>query len=101
MTEYSQVDTSIKPSGMQKRIMVSLAAANNLELVTSFCGHRTTFTQVDKLPEGLNGRFFINPPSGSPDTGNKDMVYEVLRSLYGNPSSPRGLHKTMDEFFQE
>jgi hypothetical protein len=27
-------------------------------------------------------------------------VYEVLRSLYGNPASPRALHKTNDAFFK-
>ena len=58
------------------------------------------FTQADKLPEGVNGRYFINPPPGSPDAGNRDIVYEVLRPLYGNPSSPRALHKTIDAFFK-
>jgi hypothetical protein len=50
--------------------------------------------------EGVNGRYFINPPPGSPDANNKDIVYEVLRPLYGNPSSPRALHKSMDAFFK-
>jgi hypothetical protein len=27
-------------------------------------------------------------------------VYEVCRPLYGNPSSPRALHKTLDAYFQ-
>jgi hypothetical protein len=58
------------------------------------------FTQSDKFPEGVNGRFFINSPSGNPATGNRDIVYEVLRPLYENPSSPRVLHKTMDAFFK-
>jgi hypothetical protein len=52
------------------------------------------------LPEGVNGRYFINPPPGSPDAGNRDIVYEVLSPLYGNPSSPRALHKTIDAFFK-
>jgi hypothetical protein len=80
------------------RIMVSLTAANNLELHS--VDIEQAFTQADKLPEGVNGRYFINPPSGSPDTGNRDIVYEVLRSFYGNPSSPRALYKTMDAFFK-
>jgi hypothetical protein len=80
------------------RIMVSLAVANNLELHS--VDIEQVFTQADKLPEGVNGRYFINPPSGNPDTGNRDIVYEVLRRLYGNPSSPRALHKTMDAFFK-
>ena len=37
---------------------------------------------------------------GAQDANNKDIVYEVLRPLYGNPSSPRTLHKTMDAFFK-
>ena len=32
--------------------------------------------------------------------GNKDVVYEVLKPLYGSPSSPRALHKTMDAYFK-
>ena len=55
--------------------MVSLASANNLELHSVEI--EQAFTQTDKLPEGVNGRYFINPPSGSPDAGNKDIVYEV------------------------
>ena len=67
-------------------IITSIAAANDLEL------------QVDKLSEGVNDRplHFINPPPGSPDANNKDIVYEVLRPLYGNASLPRALQKTMD-----
>ena len=41
----------------------------------------------------MNGRYFINPPP-------EDIVYEVLRPLYGNPSSPRDLHKTMGACFK-
>jgi hypothetical protein len=28
--------------------------------------------QADKLMEGVNDRYFINPPPGSPDDNNKD-----------------------------
>ncbi len=41
-----------------------------------------TITQDYKLPEGVDGRYFINPPSGNPDTGNRDIVYEVLSPLW-------------------
>ena len=54
------------------------------------------FLQADKLDEGVNYLYFINPPPGSPEAGNKNIVYEVFRPLYGSPSSPRALHKTMD-----
>ena len=80
------------------RLMMSLAVANDMEL------HKIdieqAFLQADKLDEGVNGRYFINPPPGSPEAGNKNIVYEVLRPLYGSPSSPRALHKTMDAYFK-
>ena len=69
------------------RIMVSLAAANNLELHP--VDIEQAFTQAEKLPEGVNGRYFVNPPPGSPDADNKDLVSVVLRPLYGNSSSRR------------
>jgi len=73
-----------------------LAGANNLELYSVEI--KKVFTQADKLPEGVNGRYVINPPPGSPVAGNRDIVYEVLSPLYGNSSSPRVLYKTMDVF---
>ena len=80
------------------RLMMSIAIANDMEL------HKVdieqAFLQADKLDEGVNGRYFINPPAGSPEAGNKDIVYEVLKPLYGSPSSPRALHKTMDAYFK-
>ena len=78
--------------------MMSIAIASGMEL------HKVdieqAFLQADKLDEGVNGRYFINPPPGSPEAGNKDVVYEVLKPLYGSPSSPRALHKTMDAYFK-
>ena len=80
------------------RLMMSIAIANGMEL------HKVdieqAFLQADKLDEGVNGRCFINPPPGSPEVGNKDVVYEVMKPLYGSPSSPRALHKTMDAYFK-
>ena len=80
------------------RLMMSIAIASGMEL------HKVdieqAFLQADKLDEGVNGRYFINPPPGSPEAGNKDVVYEVLKPLYGSPSSPRALHKTMDAYFK-
>ena len=80
------------------RLMVSIAAANDLELHS--VDIEQAFVQADKLKEGANGRYFITPPPGSPDAGDKSIVYEVLKPLYGNPSSPRALHKTMDAYFR-
>jgi hypothetical protein len=78
--------------------MVSIAAANDLELHS--VDIEQVFVQVDKWKEGANDRYFITPPPDSPDAGDKSIVYEVLKSLYGNPSSPRALHKTMDAYFR-
>jgi hypothetical protein len=80
------------------RIITSIAAAHDLELHS--IDIEQVFLQADKLMEGVNGRYYINPSHGSPDANNKDIVYEVLRPLYGNPSSPRALHETMDAFFK-
>jgi len=79
------------------RFMLLLAVANNSELHA--CDIEQAFLQADKLPEGVNGRYFIQPPPGSPDANNRDVVYEVCRPPYGNPSSPRALHKTFDACF--
>ena len=77
--------------------MVSIAA-NDLELHS--VDIEQAFTQSDKLKEDANGRYFITPPSDSPDAGDKSVVYEVLKPLYDNLSSPRTLHKTMDAYFR-
>ena len=79
------------------RFILSLAVANDYELHA--CDIEQAFLQADNLPEGVNCRYFIQPPPGSPDTNNRDVVYEVCRPLYGNPSSPRGLQKTLDAYF--
>ena len=82
------------PSLAVARTMISIAVANDLELHA--VDIEQVFTQADKLEEGINGRYFIKPPPGSADAGTPNAVYEVQRPLYGNPSSPRALHKTMD-----
>ena len=51
------------------RLMMSIAIANGMEL------HKVdieqAFLQADKLDEGVNGRYFINPPPGSPRQATK------------------------------
>ena len=64
------------------RLMMSLAIANDMDLHKIHI--EQAFLQEDKLVEGVNGRYFINPPPGSPEAGDKNIVYEVLRPLYGN-----------------
>ena len=86
------------PGSTASRMMISLATSQDWELHS--CDFTQAFIQADRLPEGVNGRFFIRPPPGSPDYDNKSVVYEVLRPLYGVPSSPRALHKTLDGYFK-
>jgi hypothetical protein len=47
-----------------------IAAANDLELHS--IDIEQVFLQGDMLLEGVNGRYFINSPPGSPDAKNKD-----------------------------
>jgi hypothetical protein len=92
------------PRHFRKRTRFRVTASGVPVLVTPDSGASNAdieqaFLQADKLPEGVNGRYFIQPPPGSPDANDRDVVYEVCRPLYGNPCSPRALHKTLDAYF--
>ena len=58
------------------RFMLSLAVANDYEL------HACDIEQADKLPEGVNGRYFIQPPPGSPDANTKFAVLFMVTPLH-------------------
>ena len=64
------------PGSTATRTIISIATAEDLEL------HRVDFTQAfiqaDHLSKGVNGRFFILPPPGSPHANTSGIVYEVL-----------------------
>eukprot|EP00961_Rhodomonas_salina_P018335 246435-Rhodomonas_salina.1 len=81
------------PHATSGRIIISLAAANDLELHS--CDLSQAFIQADKLDEGVNGRIFIRPPQGATEEDN--TVYEVCRPQYGIPSSARALHLTLSK----
>ena len=85
------------PTTFRNASITSCMRANDYELHA--CDIEQAFLQADNLSEGVNGRYFIQPPPGSPDANDRDVVYEVRRplygTLYGNPSSPRALHKTL------
>jgi hypothetical protein len=59
--DYDQ-NFSPTPAIAIARIITSIAAANNLEL------HSIDIEQTSI--EGVNGRYFINPPPGNPDANN-------------------------------
>jgi hypothetical protein len=75
------------------RFMLSLSVANDYELHA--WDIEQAFLQGDKLPEeklpstpgtstagtSSNGRYFIQPPPGSPEANNRDVVYEVCSPL--------------------
>ena len=48
---------------------MSTAIANGMELHE--VDIEQAFLQADKLDEGVIGRYFIDPPPGSPEAGNK------------------------------
>eukprot|EP00961_Rhodomonas_salina_P193693 2615062-Rhodomonas_salina.1 len=85
------------PHATSGRIVISLAAAMDLELHSCYLAQ--AFIQADKLDEGVNGLIFIRPPQGA--TEEADVVYEVCRPQYGIPSSARALHLTLSRWFKE
>jgi len=62
------------------RTIFSSAKTEDLKL------HSVDFTQaiiqVDCLPEGVNGRFFISPPPGSPHANISGIVCGVLQPAH-------------------
>ena len=84
------------PGSTATRTIISIATAEDLELYN--VDFTQTFIQTDLLPEAVNGRCFIWPPLGSPHANTSGIVYKVLKPLYGVPSSPRALHKTLDGY---
>lgn len=80
------------------RIMMALAAAEDLELHT--IDLTQVFIQADKLDEGVNGRVFKYPPPGCEEY-KEGEVNEVLQPLYCIPSSARALHVTLAKWFAE
>lgn len=78
-------------------MMISISAAIDLHFHS--CDMLQAFVQADKLPEGVNGRGFIQPPVGYPEDDN--VVYEVLRPLSGIPSSAQAMRLTLAAWFKE
>eukprot|EP00286_Rhodomonas_abbreviata_P023500 CAMPEP_0181309114 /NCGR_PEP_ID=MMETSP1101-20121128/11841_1 /TAXON_ID=46948 /ORGANISM="Rhodomonas abbreviata, Strain Caron Lab Isolate" /LENGTH=261 /DNA_ID=CAMNT_0023415577 /DNA_START=552 /DNA_END=1336 /DNA_ORIENTATION=- len=80
------------PCSTAGRLLMSMAAALNLEM------HCVDFSQAgmqssrDDLPEDVQ-QVFIHPPSGWDE--EPGVVYEVPRPLYGIPSSAHALHFTI------
>eukprot|EP00961_Rhodomonas_salina_P075927 1019133-Rhodomonas_salina.1 len=88
------------PHATSERVIISMAAADDLELHS--CNLEQAFIQADKLPvhEGVNSRVFITPsqPKGSDE--DPDTVFEVLRPFYGVQSSALALHLKLTKWFK-
>eukprot|EP00961_Rhodomonas_salina_P133878 1801435-Rhodomonas_salina.2 len=80
------------------RLLMSMAAAENLHLHS--VDLTQAFIQADRIPEGPNGRVFITPPPGCEEE-EEGVVYEMLRPLYGVPSSACMLHLTVAKWMKE
>eukprot|EP00961_Rhodomonas_salina_P279988 3782338-Rhodomonas_salina.2 len=80
------------------QMLMSMAAADNLHLHS--VDLTQAFIQAERIPEGPNGRIFITPPPGCAED-EEGVVYEVLRPLYGVPSSERMLHLTVAKWMKE
>lgn len=76
---------------------MSTAAASDLHL------HRVNLTQAfihaDGLDEGVNGLVFMTPSPGCKEY-EEGVVYEVLKPLYGIPSSAETLALTHSKWFK-
>ena len=64
------------PGSTATRTIISIATAEDLELHS--VDFKQTFIQADRLLEGVNGRFFILPPPGSPHANTSGIVHKVL-----------------------
>ena len=77
MKEGEDFDNSFAPvpHATVGRTIISISAVENLYL--HCCDLAQAFIQADKLPEGVNGRIFISPPSGYDDMADNEVL-EVL-----------------------
>jgi hypothetical protein len=80
------------------RTLVALAAANDMEMDQVDISQ--AFIQGDLLPgDGRRGRVFIAPPPGYPEEEN--IVWQLMRPLYGMPQSARCWHLTMSKWLKD
>eukprot|EP00961_Rhodomonas_salina_P184598 2492229-Rhodomonas_salina.2 len=88
------------PSAGSSGMLMSMAAAENLHLHSMDLIQ--AFIQAERIPEpeGPNGRTFITPPPEC-EEDEEGVVYEVLRPLYGVPSSARMLQLTLSKWMKE
>ena len=86
------------PLSVVGRILMLMAAAADLEMHCINLSQAFIQASWADLPEDTP-QVFIRPPSGWDE--EEGVVYEVLRPLYGIPSSARALHYTLAKWMKE
>ena len=86
------------PRSAVGRTMMAIAAANNMHLHAMDVAQAFIQASWSDLPEDTR-TIYITPPEGVDE--NPDVVYRVVRPLYGIPSSARALHFTLVRWFRE
>jgi len=86
------------PRSAVGRTMMALAAANGMHLHSMDVAQAFIQSNWADLPEDI-GTIYITPPDGVQE--DEDVVYRVVRPLYGIPSSARALHFTLVRWFRE
>ena len=84
-----------RPHASGVRTIMSIATEQDWDAVA--CDLTQGFIQAD-LPKGEK-TIYISPPPGVEE--NSDVVYEVMRPLYGMPHSGRCLHVTWSNWLKE
>ena len=86
------------PRTTAARLLMALAAGNRMHLHA--CDVAQAFVQAswNDLPEDI-GDIYITPPVGYKE--DPDIVYKVVKLLYGIPASARALHFTFARWFKE
>ena len=85
------------PHATVMRLLMALAIGYDMEMHS--IDMTQAFIQADRIEEGVNGRVFVTPPPGCEEY-EEGVVYEVIRPLYGIPSSARALHLTVDRYLK-
>ena len=86
------------PRSTANRVFYAICTAEDMDM------DKIDFTQAfiqgswKHLPEGAMPEIYICPPKGVEE--DADIIYQVLKPLYGIPSSARALHFTIDDFLQ-
>ena len=86
------------PRTTAARLLMALAAGNNMHLHSIDISQAFVQASWDDLPEDI-GDIYIRPPRGYPEEAG--YVWKVVKPLYGIPSAARALNFTLSKWFSE